>query len=166
MSLNSGRPFFQREKMDILDALLQLIAVTIVAIWGIYQIRVTKKLEQEVHRLNIGLDQSIQLLHRAREAVIQRHRAHVFLLEYKASEKEPTELYFTKLAELSVCNAELRGLAFAIGDKEFLRLVNEGYGFLRQPPTERNITLDEMEIRNRSQRLHTRISQLLEIAAR
>ena len=145
---------------------LQLVVMIIVAIWGIYQMRVTKRLEQEVHRLNTGLDQSILLLHRAREAVIQRHKAHVFLLEYKMSGEKPTELCFKTMAELSVHNAELRGLAFAIGDEELLKLVNKGYEFLSQPPDQRNITLDEMTIRNRSQHLHTRISQLLEAATR
>lgn len=88
----------------------------------------------------------------------------MFLLEYGASGKEATEVYFTTMAELSVHNAELRGLAFAIGDEELLRLVNEGYEFLSQPPDQRNIVLDEMTIRNHSQHLHTRISQLLEAA--
>ena len=143
---------------------LQLIVTIVVTIWGIYQIRVTKKLEQEVHRLNTGLDQSILLLHRAREAVIQRHKAHIVLLEYKASGKEPTEFCFTTMAELSAHNAELRGLAFAIGDENLLGLVNEGYEFLRQPPDQRNIDLDEMTIRNRSQHLHTRISGSLYIS--
>jgi len=149
--------------MDFLDV-LQLVTMVVIAIWQIYSVRAIKKLEQEVHRLNIRLDQSMQRLHDAREAVIQRHKAHVFLLEYQASRKEATELYFTTMAELSARNAELRGLAFAIGDKELLTLVNEGYDFLGVPPDQRNITVDEMTIRGRSQKLITRISQLLEEA--
>ena len=66
-----------------------------------------------------------------------------------------------KDAELSAYKAELRGLAFAIDDKELLRLVNEGYSFTGLPQKERNFIKDEMEIRGRSQHLHTRISQLL-----
>ena len=53
---------------------------------------------------------------------------------------------------------------FAIGDEELLRLVNEGYDFISQPIGERDLVLDEMKIRGRSQHLHTRISQLLEKA--
>jgi hypothetical protein len=152
--------------LDTLQLLLQLIIAVFVAVWSIYQAKFTKNIEQEVHRLNIGLDQSIQLLHRAREAVIQIHKAHVFLLEFNLMEQKPSEIYLTKHAELSAHKAELRGLAFAIGDKELLKLVNEGYSFSTQPQEERNITRDEMEIRLKSQKLHTRISQLLETTAK
>ena len=149
--------------MSVFD-LLQLIVISIVAIWGIYQTRVTKKLEGELHRLNTSLDQSIQILHRAREAVIQMHQAHVFLLNYVQhmnDENLPDEVYATKYAELSAYKAELRGLAFAIGDQELLDLVNKSYEFMNQSPEERFSMLPEMEIRGRSQKLHTRISQLL-----
>jgi len=151
--------------MISLDA-LQLIVVAIVAIWGIYQTRVTNRLERQVHRLNTGLDQSIQLLHRAREAVIKIHSAHVFLLEYRPPPSEPTEASTTKFAEMSAYQAGLRGLAFALGDKDLLGLVNEGYEFTGKPLEERNTVRDEAEIRGRSQQLHTRISQLLEIATK
>lgn len=50
--------------MDLSDG-LNLIIIAIVSLWSIYQIRITKRLEQEIHHLNIGLDQSIQILHRA-----------------------------------------------------------------------------------------------------
>jgi hypothetical protein len=148
--------------MSLLDA-LQLMVVTIVAIWGIYQTRVTNRLAQQVHRLNTGLEQSIQILHRAREAVIKIHAAYVFLLEYRSQISEPTEIYITKFAEMSANQAELRGLAFAIGDKDLLALVNEGYRFREIPSGERNTIMDEMEIRGRSQKLHTRISELLKL---
>jgi hypothetical protein len=59
-----------------------------------------------------------------REAVIQKHKAHVFLLNHVKFVKEPNETYATKQAELSAYQAELRGLAFAIGDQELLDLVN------------------------------------------
>lgn len=152
--------------MNVFD-FLQIIVITIVAIWGIYQTRVTKNLEGELHRLNASLDQSIQILHRAREAVMKVHQAHVFLLNYVKylnDEAFPNEVCATKHAELSAYKAELRGLAFSIGDKELLDLVNESYEFMKQAPEERFSMLPEMEIRGRSQRLHTRISQLLELA--
>jgi len=151
--------------MNPLDA-LQLVTVAIVAIWGIYQTRVTKRLEQQIHRLNTGLDQTIQLLHRAREAVIKIHSAHVFMLEYVDHQEKPNELYMTTFAERSAYEAELRGLAFAIGDEELLALVNKGYEFDKRPIEARTFWMDEAEIRGRSQFLHTRISQLLEAATK
>jgi hypothetical protein len=146
--------------------LLQLAATIVIAIWGIYQTRVTKKLEREIHYLSIGLDQSIQLLHRAREAVIGMHKTHVFMLHYKELRNDIGDQYVEKLAEQSTYRAELRGLAFAINDQELLDLVNKGYDFIGIPNEQRNATFDEMEIRNRSQHLHTRISQLLELATK
>lgn len=144
-------------------AILQVIAMLLVAKWKNSQVRVIKKLEQEVHRLNTGLDQSIQLLHRAHEAIVKIHSAHAFLLEYirLRPKEEPTEIYFTKHAELSACHAELRGLVIAIGDKELLELERKTYS-PRGKPEERSPLLDEMSIRGAAQRLHTRIAELLE----
>ncbi len=71
------------------------------------------------------------------------------------------EEYSLKFAEMSAYQAELRGLAFAIGDKELLEIVNKGYESQKYSPEERSFELDEMEIRGKSQHLHTRISQLL-----
>lgn len=97
--------------------------------------------------------------------MIQIHEAHVFLLNYVQYMKEPDEIYATKHAELSAYNAELRGLAFAIGDKELLNLVNESYSFIHYSPADRSVVGDEMEIRGKSQKLHTRISQLIKDTA-
>jgi hypothetical protein len=151
--------------MTILD-ILQLTVTAIVAAWGIYQTYVTKKLEQEVHYLNVGLDQHIQLLHRARDAIIGMNKTHVFMLNYRDSGKDMDERYIEKLAEHSAYWSGLRGLAFAINDKELLSLVNQGYEFTRLPSEQRNAMHDEMEIRGRSQQLHTRIAQLLELTTK
>jgi len=145
---------------------LSLIASVLVAIWGIYQTYVTKRLEQNIHRLRIGLDQTIQLLQRAREARIKIHQAHVYLLDYQTYFKDPNEILLEKQSEISAYQAELRGLAFAIGDKELLDLINSGYEFTGVPLSERNVVKDEMEIRGKSQKIHTRISQLLELATK
>lgn len=155
----------KKDTMNPLDA-LQLVTVAIVAIWGIYQTRVTKRLEQQIHRLNIGLDQTIQLLHRAREAVIKIHSARVFMLEYAAHQEKPNELYMTTFADMSSYEAELAGLASAIGDEELIVLVNKPYEFDGKPIEARVFEMDEVEIRGRSRRLHTRISQLLEAATK
>lgn len=144
---------------------LQVIVLAIVAIWGVYQTKVTKSLEQQVHRLNVGLDQSIQLLYRAREAVINAHAADIFMLAYRENQPEkPNELYMTKSAEWSAYEAELSGLAVAIGDKELLDLVNKIYSFTGKPWQGRDHEMDEIEIRGRSQHLHRRIAQLLKMA--
>lgn len=115
--------------MEPLDA-IQLTISIVLAIVTVRQANVTHKLEQRLYRLNTNLDQSIQRLHRAREAVIQEQKARVFLVTYveayKAEGKtETTEIYFKKRGELSAYWAELRGLAFAIQDDELLRYVNQ-----------------------------------------
>lgn len=144
-----------------LAAGLQILITALLAVVTVRQAWVTSQLERRVHRLNASLDQSIQRLQRAREAVIQENKATVFLAEYVQALKsegksELTEAYFEKHAELSACKAELRGLAFAIGDKELLQIVNNFPRDSVMPP--------EMEARARAQHLHTRISQLLEEA--
>ena len=151
--------------MNQLDALL-LIVTTIVAIWGIYQTYVTKRLEQQVYRLNIGLDQSLQTLHRAREAVIKIHSAYIFLLQYREFQEKPDEAYKKAFAEKSVYEAELKGMALAIGDKELLDLVNEGYRVMEIPDEQRNLMRDELEIRAQLRRFHTRIAQLIAAATK
>ena len=153
------------DEITILDV-LQLTVTVIVAIWGIYQTYVTRKLEREIHYLNAGLDQYIQLLHRARDAVIGMNQTHVFMLNYRELREDIDDRYIEKIAEHSAYWSELRGLAFAINDKELLDLVNKGYDFKHLPSEERNAMLDEMEIRGRSQKLHTRIAQLLELTNR
>jgi len=79
---------------------------------------------------------------------------------------KPEEVDFDNEIEAdSLCSnnrAELRGLAFAIGDKPLLALVNEGYRFIGLPEEDRYPISDEMDIRSRSQKLYTRISQLQE----
>jgi len=45
---------------------------------------------------DLVLDQRIARLHRAREAVIERHKAYVFLIEYASVMKEPDEIYCAK----------------------------------------------------------------------
>jgi hypothetical protein len=149
--------------MSLSEILLvaQLVISVVLAVVTVRQARVTSDLEQRVHRLNTSLDQAIQRLHRAREAVIQQHKAHVFLVEYKRVLDqrgiELTETYFDMFAEWSAYAAELRGLAFAIGDKELLEIVNkEDRDSEGVPP--------EIPVRARSQQLHARISQLLDEA--
>jgi len=146
--------------MDILT-LLQLGVTITVAIWGIRQTFTTNRLAKEIHYLSVNLDQSIQILQRAREAIIGMHKAHVFMLEHRQLNKELDDAYLARYAEFSAHWAELRGLAFAINDQELLDLVNKGFTFDGLSSEQRDIVKDEMEIRGRSQHIHTRIAQLL-----
>lgn len=146
--------------MDILT-LLQLGVTITVAIWGIRQTFTTNRLEKEIHFLSVNLDQSIQILHRAREAIIGMHKAHVFMLEHRQLNKEFDAAYIAQFSEFSAHWAELRGLAFAINDEELLDLVNKGFSFDGLSSEQRSIVRDEAEIRGRSQHIHTRIAQLL-----
>src|SRR6266545_6162017 len=147
--------------MTLFD-ILQLAVTATVAIWGIYQAHRTRKLEQEVHYLNVGLDQSIQLLHRAREAVIGLHRTQVCLLAYHYNGRPVDERSIQSQAEHSAYWGELRGLGDAINDKELLDLINQGYGVSGRAADQRSYMVDEMEVRGTSQHLHTRIAQLLD----
>jgi hypothetical protein len=56
-------------------AILSLIVSVVVAIWGIYQTRVTSRLEVQVHRLSVDLDQNIKRLHRVRDLANELSRA-------------------------------------------------------------------------------------------
>jgi hypothetical protein len=58
----------------------------------------------------------------------------------------------------------LRGLAIAIDDKKLIEVVDETYSFFEKTLAERVVSEDEVDIRSRSLRLHTRISELLQIA--
>ena len=137
---------------------LQLVVTLILAAVTARQVYVTNKLDQRLYRLNTDLDQRIQRLHRAREAVIQRHKAFNFIGAYIAAGANqgklvPNESYFEKSAELSAATAELNGLAIAIGDKELLAMV-EAEGF--EEGVDRNL-----QAQRQSLHLHRRISQLL-----
>ena len=148
----------QKGNVNILLDVLPLIVTVIVAIWGIWQTFVTKRLEQQVYRLNLGLDQSLQILHRAREAVIKIHGAYIFLLQYWELQEKPDETYRKVFAEKSVHEAEIKGIAFAIGDRELLNLINKEYA----NPNEKQFRRSEAEIRGHMESVHARITQLIE----
>jgi hypothetical protein len=133
----------------------QIVITAVLGIVTILQIYVTYRLNIRVRLLDLQLDQSIQRLHRAREAVISRQKAYVYLLEYVKTGREASEPYFERHADWSAYQAELRGLAFAIDDKELLDLVNNGERDSENP------TISEINARHQAQLLHTRIAQLL-----
>lgn len=136
------------------------------------------KLQKEIEQSNRIHDQKVQRLYRAREAVIAVHKAHVYLINYGQNKvavwaeeqigkrARPLVLddnYFIKSAELSAAQAELRGLAFAIGDKELLHQVNNPIDNRTSDDKRINAAFREIDIRANSQHLHTRITELLEI---
>jgi hypothetical protein len=137
----------------ILSDTLMVVVSVIAVIWAIYQIYSTHQLDVKLTFLTKQLDQSVQRLHRARDAAIRMHEANVFLIQYVSTNPQITDVYCQKHAELSASRAELRGLAFAIDDKELLDIVNENLGDT------------EGSIRNHVQRIHTRISKLIEITS-
>jgi hypothetical protein len=145
----------------------QGIFVGIALIWGIVQTiiswrisRTTDDLNQQLHRVNLGLDQSIQRLNRARDLVNKIHEARLMNYYYAALEQEVTEDRYIKFVEESVYAAELRGIALAIGDEELLKLINKP-SIVYEDKTP-NFMSKEASIRNETQNLHTRIHQLLE----
>lgn len=157
--------------MELLEA-LGLVVTGILGVWAIYQTYITSRLNQQLHKFNLKTDQSIQQLYRAREATIERHKAAIYLSEFNRMRKElkdetpqfPNDVMFQKFAEFSAHWAELRGLAFAIGDSELLSAVNETKtGSSSDENTSQSLAhmLHEMNYRGQSQRIHTRISQLL-----
>ena len=144
--------------MNLLD-FLQLAMTILVVILGV-------RLEFQVRRLSVGIDQSLQILHRAREAVIKIHGAYIFLVGYVKCQEENNELCMRMVAEKSAYEAELKGLAIAIGDKELIDLIDKKYSFISIPIKERDKNLVETEIRAKSELLHMRISQLIKIATK
>ncbi len=136
----------------------------IVVFWGIYQTRVTARLEKEIHRLNVQLNQRLQLLHRAREAAIQHQKTDIFIAVYRSKEQSEgfdINQYATKIAERSAAGAELRGLALLLEDKELLGMVSRAIKFPEGSifPAEQEY---EMSVRGKYQKIHKRISELIE----
>lgn len=116
------------------------------------------ELGYKVQFLSKQIDNSANLLVQARDAVDKHHTAYVFLMNYRQANLEMPDyaLQATKLAELSMYKAKLRGLGFAIGDKELLSIINKGIDY------EQDAIMKEMDMRGRTQKMHTRIAQLLD----
>jgi len=130
----------------------------------------TWRLEQEVHRLNIGLDQRVQRLHRAHELVTGLNISTAHIIGFKSQGLALKVSYQSLLlnAEHSAKVAELLGLAHAIGDKKLLELVARGSRLIGESDEECDLTFTQQKenILELSAELHTRISQLLIEATR
>jgi len=136
----------------------RLILLVFAAIWGFYKFIVEN-----------ALTPRIRLLHRAREILSQEHVANLYQIDYtywmnvyREKTLEPTELFFSKRAEYSAYQAELRGLACAIGDKKLQEIVYRDYDYVKLPVLFHFPPICESEISVRSQEIHARIYELLE----
>ena len=99
-------------------SVLSLIVSAIVTIWGIYQTHITSRLQQDVNRLSVRLDQSIQRLERVRDLV---NNASI------SSESLVNKIYVEEAVEdsdlvqpMTVTKAslpELKALSRVIGDR-------------------------------------------------
>jgi len=136
-----------------------------ISAWAVIQIFVTQRFSKSFHVLQTQLDQSLGLLQRARDAAVGTHRTEAYMLEFwKRCSDPPSHDYMMKSAEFSSSWAELRGLAFAIGDEKLLAAVNNlGHSDpgTFPPPLDKH-EIWEMESRGQFQRIHTRIAELLE----
>lgn len=92
---------------------------------AIYIAHKAKRLEGDLKRVSVRLDQSILSIHRAREAATQMHQAYVYIIYYPALLAPPSDTTVLKQAEYLAAWAELRGLAFSIGDHDLLELINQ-----------------------------------------
>ena len=143
----------------------QVIVAAVVAVFGIYQyfanqriLRNQESLKRDFDLFKMHLDQSVQRLQHARELVNQAHEAELVMFHF--NEQGNQENWAIKYVEWSTCFAELRGLAFAIDDDQLWKLINSD----KDTTVIQGFVGKEMSTRLYSQKLHTRINQLLQEA--
>lgn len=119
-----------------------------------------QKFRNDIRLLSIEMDQSIHVLHRLRDAAIGMQEAFIFMLSYRQHNQQVNDVYLSKLAEYSARYAESRGLAFSVGDKELLSLINHELHITRIGD-QTNLQRDETELRGTFQKIYTRLAQLL-----
>jgi len=114
---------------DFLSA-LNLVVTVALAVWAIYQTRLTQRLEGELQRLNMERDQNIQRLYRAGDVLTDFVKARACLLAYfdyhynHNFPLDPKEAS-TQYAYMKSSYAELNGLAASIRDNKLSVLVSE-----------------------------------------
>lgn len=151
--------------MDTISV-MSLIISALIAIWGIYQTYVTKGLEEKIHRLSVELDQSIQLLYRIREAVTKSHNVLLYMLTCYNFKSIFNDVMAEKYAEWSALIAEARGIALTIGDNELIDLLTDPYKFEGKKMEDRILYLDELALRARSEKIHARVSKLIQLTTK
>lgn len=104
---------------------LALIVSTIVAIWGIFQTHVTNKLNKEVHRLSVALDQSLTQLYRAHELLREIYMVQCYFLEKgqgRTGDRSKDDLIM--VSENIARIAEFRALLIFINDEKLNKLLD------------------------------------------
>lgn len=147
-----------------------LIVSGAVAIWGIYQTFVTYKLQQDVHRLSVRLDQSIQRLERARELIGNIHAVSEDIANTIFVEEEGDTANLIKtLTVTKTSQVELNAVAKVIGDNELLDMVQGLKSVLEsieRPGTPERWLEWSKRLEPRFENLHERVYRLLEDATR
>lgn len=167
--------------MDTILGLASLIAAIIIVFLQLRQADRTKHLEQEMYRIYRETrqsdevrqtqeikqladarqaedsKQSLNMLFKARDAAIVWQRNQVFLTEYMRHVEQREHIdwgvYASRQADLTAAWAELRGMAMVIGDEALNNLVQDGVNSDRNPV--------ELDLRNKAQKIHTRIAELM-----
>lgn len=111
------------------------------------------------------LDQSLQLLYRIRDAATKLHKVRLFMIA-SYGRKFSQDVLPEKYAEWSSLLAEARGIAITIGDKELIDLFTEPHEFQGKKMKERIFYLDELALRARSEKIHARVSKLIQLATK
>jgi transposase len=100
---------------------LSLVVAAIAGIWGIYQTRVTSRLQQEIEHLRRRLDRSVQDLDRVKELTRTVHEYQLLIYDPKLDISSKHKLVSKMIAVI----AELHGLVHEIGDSELEQLTRE-----------------------------------------
>lgn len=147
-----------------------LVVAIATAIWGIRQTFVTNRLTQEVHRLSVRLDQSLQRLERARELIGNIHAVSEDIANTIFVEDEgDTSDLIKALTVTKTSQVELIALAKVIDDKEFLDMVQDLKSVLEsieRPGTPERWLEWSRRIEPHFENLHERVYRLLEDATR
>lgn len=160
-------------------AVLSLLVSAVVAIWGIYQTRVTSRLEVQVHRLTVDLDQTVQRLYRAKElvTVLQSEFHKLFAMSHEVNPRLTTddieylqhtlETMVASGALIDVAKSELFALTGVIGDPELIKTCIQFQGLQLASPLEMNA--DDMgqemqKLRETSIQAFSRIYKMLALA--
>jgi len=164
--------------METVIAVLSLIVSAVVAIWGIYQTRITSRLEAQVHRLSVDLDQNIERLHRARDLANELSRAYLSLwssalmaqINAQAQtvfSKELLDEFLIHSSTANVSRMELMALVGVIGDEELIKssakyLALDTFLPMETPPEKMRSNVEELQ--KITILVHSRIYKLLALA--
>ena len=140
------QPYANTLTWDHWIAIAALVVNIVVAFCLLY-------LNRKINKLNNQLNERVKRLHKAAELVTEKQKAELMTILLP---EENSQAKYLHDVDFLAASAHFRGLAFAIGDKEMLDLINQ-----RERPTG-DIMADEARIRSQAQKLHTRIADLIE----